>query len=734
MAKKCKACGGALEEAGYGKYRCLWCGSDYAEQDLVDKNVNNIDLEVFSLLSKARTAIELEYDFNASLKFSQSVLEKNPQSQEANWLAMLAENQIAYIQNERGKYTPTFLAPDGKPLPSSRYYKVLNSHYKAEADAIESLRLSTLDEFKKIKPYDVFISYKQHETGSESAETKEAVWARDIYTELKTNPKTKHLNIFFDQKCLADSNAGWEPHIYSAIRSSKCMILLGSSLENINSRWVKNEWKRFLAYKKRGEKKDIIVLGSDAVNPLLLDDSLQEKQMITNTSGRWLNEICNRVADLSRKPDKEEKEVPPKPEKPKKKVNKKVLAVIISVCIAAIFGTSLGVGLWYNGEMKEVRATQKLISYLPDFEITNYSLYEEYFDAAIESYESLSDWQKEKVENRNLLLKSVNGFNEYRIDKLRSAMGELSVENVRETDNLETSVTLYKKLTSGQRALLTSQEKYALEQYVYVYDVITKLFEMQDDVLNRYDELDGIKRIYLRIDPNYQALVYNYYLVQEFEIKYLSKPRYNQISSGMYFIDDWDNEMPFAYFYDIDTKYINATLSGNKVSITKNNNSAAGYSGVYSYLLFTIETTIAPHTEYTVTYSYSMYLKKIASSSSTLWTYIQLLYFGNENKTNEVALNRGWSEYAINKLAAQDSGDVAAKRANDSFSVKYSNDSDSNIVKKDYFLVCGGVDPGKAYHSGIEAYATVDCSIEIKSLTTSSNSLLNMDSQLKKQR
>ncbi len=293
MAKKCRSCGGGLEEIAFGKYRCPYCGSDYTEGDIAGGG-KTTDLETFSLLTKAREAIELEYNFMNSLKFSQSVLEKNPASQEANWLAMLAENQIAYIANDAGKYTPTFLAPETGSLKDSPHYGAFNEEYKRNADEIENMRVATLDEMKKLKPYDVFISYRQH--GPDGAETKESKWAWELYTELKSDPRTRDLNIFFDQKSLTGSNAGWEPHIFSAIHTSKCMILLGSSLENINSRWVKNEWKRFLAYKKRGEKKEIVVLGGDAVNPLLLDDGLQEKQMISNTSGRWVENVLSRVS------------------------------------------------------------------------------------------------------------------------------------------------------------------------------------------------------------------------------------------------------------------------------------------------------------------------------------------------------------------------------------------------------------------------------------------------------
>ncbi|MCI8369365.1 MAG: leucine-rich repeat protein [Clostridia bacterium] len=536
MARKCKTCGGDCSEFGFGKYKCSWCGHEYSEQDFIKENSNVADLETFSLLNKARLAIELEYDFKKSLKYSQSVLEKNPENQEANWLALLAENQVIYIQNDKGKHVPTFLESDKSCLTRGKYYSALNERYKADAQEVEKVRLAAVEEFKKVKPYDVFISYKQHESDGTSAETKEAVWARDIYTELKTNPKTKHLNIFFDQKCLSGANAGWEPHIYSAIKSSKCMILLGSSLDNINSRWVKNEWKRFIAFKARGEKKDFIVLGSDNVNPLLLDEKLQEKQMITNTSGRWLQEIVNRVSEICGKPKKEipEEIAVATPPKKKKKLAKKAIIAIILCCILALGGGGLGFGLWYNGQMKEVSSTQELISYLPDYEIRDYSQYEDLFDAALESYESLSNFQKGKVSNRDRLLNALEGFNAYRIETLRVSVSKISVETVSKTDDLKDAVKMYGKLTADQRAMLDSDEIYALEQYAKVYNVITSLNEIQDDVINRYSEVEGIKRTYLTIDTAYQGFVYNYSLVDSFaeQVAFYSNFAFTEVAGG----------------------------------------------------------------------------------------------------------------------------------------------------------------------------------------------------------
>ncbi len=523
MGKKCKTCGGQLVEVGFGKYKCAWCNNEYTESDLSNKGSEQ-DMDIFTQLSKARNAIELEYDFSKSLNYSQNVLEKDRENQQALWLALIAENQIIYIQNDKGQYVPTFLDPMSNSIKKSRYYAKLNDDYKKSADEIEKVRLETINEFKKVKPYDVFISYKQHSSQNEEVETQEATWARDIYTELKTNPKTRNLRIFFDQKCLTDANAGWEPHIYSAIRSAKCMIILGSSVDNINSRWVKNEWKRFLALKRQGEEKEIIVLGSDEVNPRLLDESLQKKQMIKNTSGKWLDAICNQVIEVCKPQKQESEEVEKKVKKVdtfedkerKQKIIKAVaVAAVIFLIICGIVGATLYSRITRSNE--QINYVAERIDELPDYSVDDYSLYEGKILEVYGFYKELSSGQKKKLRNKDKFLTILDGFNEYTVNKLRDLMATINVESVKTTDCLKDTCKLFDNLLNEQHALLTDEEKMKLNNYSITYEVITAIDTISTDIIDKYSEVADMKIKYAALPAEYKELVYNYDLVATFD-------------------------------------------------------------------------------------------------------------------------------------------------------------------------------------------------------------------------
>lgn len=159
------------------------------------------------------------------------------------------------------------------------------------------MRSLVVREARDIPDYDVFISYRQHIGRNSNQETEEAAWADEIYKLLAKQTGDDKLRIFYDKESLDSSNAGWEPHIYAALRSAKFLILMGSSIENINSTWVKNEWKRFIAYRQMGKEKTIAVVGKN-IDPMKLPDiALRSGQMIKVDEKRWQDKLVKRAND-----------------------------------------------------------------------------------------------------------------------------------------------------------------------------------------------------------------------------------------------------------------------------------------------------------------------------------------------------------------------------------------------------------------------------------------------------
>lgn len=280
---KCPKCGENCKFV-YGKgYVCEFCDSIYSDAEISDN--------ILDKLNNANAKRIENYDFEGALELCIEVLQEEPDNQEANFCALLAEYQIAYLQDEKGHFKPTFLDSDvSTPINKCKYYKKLNSTYRRMADFAETVRLEVVRASKQIPDYDVFICYKQHVHNSGTIATEEAGWAAELYKRL-----TKEgLRVFYDEISLKKGTAAWEPHIYAALKSSKYLVVLGSSVKNVNSTWVKNEWKRFLAYRKQDSNKEFKVVRKN-FNPEELDYELRNQQMLSADEADWVDTLVENV-------------------------------------------------------------------------------------------------------------------------------------------------------------------------------------------------------------------------------------------------------------------------------------------------------------------------------------------------------------------------------------------------------------------------------------------------------
>ena len=194
------------------------------------------------------------------------------------------------------------------------------------------------------------------------------------------------------------------------------------------------------------------------------------------------------------------------------------IALIIILCVL-LAGAGTGGGIYYKISLDKINETTQLISYLPTGQIEDYSLYGDLIFEAYDSYSGLAEWQKEKVENRETLLNIIPAYNEYMVASLRSVAENVTVETVAETDYLASCVEKYNNLTQEQKAMLTDAEVTKFENFITVKNIIDQINEIDDDLLNRYNDVDGVKRLYFSISTQYQPLVYNYNLVDTFDEK-----------------------------------------------------------------------------------------------------------------------------------------------------------------------------------------------------------------------
>lgn len=101
-------------------------------------------------------------------------------------------------------------------------------------------------------------SYKETDRGGNR--TKDSVVAQELYEKLVASG----YKVFFSRITLEDKiGTEYEPYIYAALSSSKVMLTVSSSRENIEAPWVKNEWSRFLTLRQADASKTLIPLYFD---------------------------------------------------------------------------------------------------------------------------------------------------------------------------------------------------------------------------------------------------------------------------------------------------------------------------------------------------------------------------------------------------------------------------------------------------------------------------------------
>ena len=83
------------------------------------------------------------------------------------------------------------------------------------------------------------------------------------------------------------------------------MFVLTTSLDNLHSVWVANEWKRYVSYIRAGENKTVRVV-YDSIEPYDLPKELQAKQAI-DQDGDWIGAVNAAVAEIFQKAPSVEK-------------------------------------------------------------------------------------------------------------------------------------------------------------------------------------------------------------------------------------------------------------------------------------------------------------------------------------------------------------------------------------------------------------------------------------------
>ncbi len=252
---KCKMCGGALEiNNNESVATCEYCGTKQTLPKLDDDRRAN--------LYDRANHFRRNNEFDKAMGIYEQILNEDNTDAEAYWSLVLCRYGIEYVEDpsshkriptvNRAHFTSVF---DDDNYKSALQYAdgYQRSIYEEEAKAINEIQKGILAISQKEEPFDVFICYK--ETDNNGRRTPDSVLANDLYHQLTQ----EGFKVFFARITLEDKlGSAYEPYIFAALNSAKVMVVLGTKPEFFKAVWVRNEWSRYLALIKQGQKKMLI--------------------------------------------------------------------------------------------------------------------------------------------------------------------------------------------------------------------------------------------------------------------------------------------------------------------------------------------------------------------------------------------------------------------------------------------------------------------------------------------
>jgi len=248
-------CGAALEIAPNSLIAaCDYCGSQQTLPRLNDEKIER-------LYDKANH-FRRNNEFDKAMGIYEQILDENSEDAEVYWSMVLCRYGIEYVEDAAtGKRTPTVHRVQYTSIFDDDNYKLALRYadfsqkgiYEKEAAKINQIQKGILEISQREEPFDVFICYKEKDANGQR--THDSVYANELYHELTQ----QGFKVFFARITLEDKlGTAYEPYIFAALNSAKVMVVLGTKPEYFNATWVRNEWSRYLALIKNGEKKVLI--------------------------------------------------------------------------------------------------------------------------------------------------------------------------------------------------------------------------------------------------------------------------------------------------------------------------------------------------------------------------------------------------------------------------------------------------------------------------------------------
>ena len=249
----CKNCTAPLDmdEAKNGVIACSFCGSVFTLPKSGQTD------EVKRLIDAGKTALDL-CRFDDALTAFTKAIELDGSEPEAYWGRALARNRVQYLRDTVNNRLQPICheVTDEKFTADPDYIKALNlatpeqrAAYEKKAEEIDYIRREFYALEKSGLKYDCFICVKV--TEEDGRHTEDSFAALKLYNALK---KAGYKPFFSEEEMGERTGADYEALILYALYTAPCLIVVCSDEKYLETKWVRNEYMRYIAMLADEEK------------------------------------------------------------------------------------------------------------------------------------------------------------------------------------------------------------------------------------------------------------------------------------------------------------------------------------------------------------------------------------------------------------------------------------------------------------------------------------------------
>ena len=251
---KCKMCGSNLDIGdSITVCKCEKCGTSQTVPDIEDDK----ELKLFERAGRLR----FNCDFDKAAGIYNTITDSYPEEAEGYWGLILCKYGIEYADNASGKKVPVCHRISYDSVMDDEDFELVMENsdsesraiFREEAKIIEENRKKYIQIAESEQPYDIYISYRAKDDNGDKTAVSEI--AGHLYNKLTS----AGYRVFLSEAALkGKKQSDCEPYIYSALNSANVMLALGTSYDDYNDVWVKNEWNRYLEIAEKNKNKCLI--------------------------------------------------------------------------------------------------------------------------------------------------------------------------------------------------------------------------------------------------------------------------------------------------------------------------------------------------------------------------------------------------------------------------------------------------------------------------------------------